>query len=206
MNSPNTPARSKRDEPAFTRCRMMNGWLWPKVWHLRIGATSSPMSWSQRPTNTTDNERSLHPRGVLGPRTNPAILEKALSRRRTERCKQYSRGDRAVGRSTAKAHTKLTIPMCGSYSSCDTPTRSSTACASRSSRSCTFVTHPGEHGPAMSRSDRFSRQAPNKKPRSPRAARRWPFCCQVDQPRTGYAARRTSFNATLSFAFRFLTR
>jgi hypothetical protein len=36
--------------------------------------------------------------------------------------------------------------------------------------------------------------------------RQWPFCCQVDQPRTGYAARRTSFNATLSFAFRFLTR
>src|SRR5215204_1805498 len=39
-----------------------------------------------------------------------------------------------------------------------------------------------------------------------RLTRRWPFCCQVDQPRTGYAARRTSFNATLSFAFRFLTR
>src|SRR5450631_485678 len=36
--------------------------------------------------------------------------------------------------------------------------------------------------------------------------RQWPFCCQVDRPRTGYAARRTSFNATLSFAFRFLTR
>jgi hypothetical protein len=30
------------------------------------------------------------------------------------------------------------------------------------------------------------------------------FCCQVpSEPRTGYAARRTSFNATLSFAFRF---
>ncbi len=49
-------------------------------------------------------------------------------------------------------------------------------------------------------------QAPKIKPRSPKAARRWPFCCQVDRPRTGYAARRTSFNATLSFAFRFLTR
>ena len=59
----------------------------------------------------------------------------------------------------------------------------------------------------------FTSQGPDRrcmpkkiKPRSPRATRRWPFCCQVDQPRTGYAARRTSFNATLSFAFRFLTR
>ena len=49
-------------------------------------------------------------------------------------------------------------------------------------------------------------RAQNKAAPTRRLTRRWPFCCQVDQPRTGYAARRTSFNATLSFAFRFLTR